>query len=67
MPNVARAASLNGVGSQSIIEESAQTYAVAVRDGDVGTAIPEPGTFGFVLLVLAGGAGCRRFSEPLAA
>ena len=59
--HVAWATVLNGVGSQSIIDKSSGMYAVAVRNGDVAAAVPEPGTAALVLLALvAGAAGHRR-------
>ena len=62
MSHVAWAGSLNGVGSQSIIDKSAETYAVAVRNGDVAAAaaVPEPGTVALALLALGIGARVRR-------
>ena len=60
LAQVAWATVLNGVGSQSIIDKSVGMYAVAVRNGDVGTPVPEPGTAALVLLALAAATASRR-------
>lgn len=60
MSHVAWATVLNGVGSQSIIDKSTGMHAVAVCNGDVGAAVPEPGSLAPVALALAAGAAARR-------
>ncbi len=66
LAHVAWATVLNGVGSQSIIDKRNGTYAVAVRNGDVASAVPEPGTAALVLLALTLGGALRRGSlEPM--
>jgi len=61
--NLAWVASLNGVGSQSIIDKSAAMYAVAMRNGDVGAVVGEPGSMALVVLALTAGPVARR--KPL--
>lgn len=63
MYNLAWVASLNGVSSQSIIDKSAAMYAVAMRNGDVGAVVSEPGSMALVVLALAAGPVARR--KPL--
>lgn len=49
-------------GSQNVLPTSSQAFAVAVRVGDVATAVPEPATAWLALagLALAAGAAQRR-------